>query len=180
MPKVFKTSLAGVFELSQTVLCDHSGYCLESFNQAEFNVGVGCDVSFVQDNEAYSKQNVLRGLHYQLVPQGKLIRVLQGDIFDVVVDLRKSSATFGRWFGIVLSQQKKNQLWIPAGFAHGFLSLTNSVVLYKTTAYHCVDGECIIRWDDEDLDIHWPLERPPIFSGRDTQGSRFKDCVVFD
>ena len=178
---VYKTALVGLIELSPTVFCDHRGYFFESFNQVEFNKCIGYDVSFVQDNEFHSKQNVLRGLHYQLEHvQGKLIRVMQGEVFDVVVDLRKSSPTFGHWVGVVLSGERKNQLWVPSGFAHGCLALTDSIVCYKTTDYHCVDSECVLRWDDEDLNIHWPLERAPIFSGKDTQGIRLKDCTVFD
>lgn len=177
----YPTALAGLFEIVPMVFCDHRGHFFESFNQAKFIQCVGYDVLFVQENELYSKRNVLRGLHYQLgCTQGKLVRALRGEVFDVAVDLRKSSSTFGRWMGVVLSSERKNQLWIPSGFAHGFLALTDAIVSYKTTHYHCNESECIIRWDDEDLNIHWPGERAPIFSGRDTQGSRLKDCIVFD
>lgn len=179
--KVFETSLKGVLELSPTVYSDHRGHFFESFNQDAFNESVGQKILFVGDRVSHSRRNVLRGLHYQIEhAQGKLVSVISGTIFDVAVDLRKSSETFRQWYGLVLSSEKKNQLWIPPGFAHGFLALSEATIYYKVTDIHCPETERIIRWDDEYLAIHWPLERPPILSAKDTQGISLKDSIVFD
>lgn len=179
--KLFETSLKDALEISPTVNSDHMGYSFESFNQIAFNAALGYESLFVQDNVMFVRRNVLRGLHYQAGhAQGKLVGVIQGAIFDVAVDLRKPSPTFHQWLGIVLSSEKKNQLWMPPGFAHGFLALTDSTVYYKVTDYHCSDCECVLRWDDENLAIHWPLERAPIVIGKDTQGRSLKDLPVFE
>jgi dTDP-4-dehydrorhamnose 3,5-epimerase len=179
--QIFRGYLEGIVEICPSVISDHRGYFLESYNQKVFEAIIGHKVSFVQDDESYSKEHVLCGLHYQRAgQQGKLVRAVYGEIFDVAVDLRKKSKTFGRWGGVTLSRAKENQLWIPPGFAHGFLALTDTIVLYKVTEYHDQKLEATIRWDDYDLDIQWPLERAPILSARDSQGLRFKEVEYFD
>ena len=161
---------------------DERGFFMESFNQCSFAQAINGRYGFVQDNHSHSKKQVLRGLHYQFrQPQGKLIRVLQGSIYDVVVDLRQSSATFGQWLGVELSAASQQQLWIPPGFAHGFLTLTESSdVLYKTTDYYRPEDEHCIRWDDNHLAIAWPLQGTPLLSQKDQQGGSFSQAQLFD
>jgi len=174
--KATPTRLAGVFVLEPRVFGDERGFFFESFNQRAFDDAVGTHVDFVQDNHSKSSRNVLRGLHYQLPPkaQGKLVRVVQGEVFDVAVDLRKDSPTFGQWVGEILSAENKKQLWIPAGFAHGFLTLSDSAeFLYKTTDYYSPEHERCIRWDDPDIGVEWPLSAPPLVSGKDALGVPF-------
>lgn len=175
--KVTPTKLAGVLIIEPRVFGDERGFFFESFNQRAFDEAVGAHVDFVQDNHSKSSRNVLRGLHYQLPPkaQGKLVRVVQGEVFDVAVDLRKDSATFGQWVGEILSAENKKQLWIPAGFAHGFLTLSDTAeFLYKTTDYYSPEHERCIRWDDAELAIQWPLiDAPPVLSGKDVAGAPF-------
>lgn len=174
--KVTQTKLAGVLVIEPRVFGDERGFFFESFNQRAFDEAAGAHVDFVQDNHSKSSRNVLRGLHYQLPPkaQGKLVRVVQGEVFDVAVDLRKDSKTFGQWVGEVLSAENKRQLWIPAGFAHGFLTLSETAeFLYKTTDYYSPEHERCIRWDDADLGIQWPLSSQPLVSGKDALGAPF-------
>jgi dTDP-4-dehydrorhamnose 3,5-epimerase len=158
--KVTPTALAGVLILEPKVFGDERGFFLESFNLQAFEAAVGHAVTFVQDNHSRSSRGVLRGLHYQREPhaQGKLVRVTQGSVFDVAVDIRKDSPTCGQWVGVELSGQNHRQLWIPPGLAHGFLVTSDSAdFLYKTTGYYRPEAETSIRWDDPHLDIAWPL-----------------------
>jgi len=164
------------------VFGDDRGFFFESFNQARFEAAVGYSVNFVQDNHSRSARNVLRGLHYQIrQPQGKLVRVTQGEVFDVAVDLRRSSPTFGKWVGAILSADNKKQLWVPEGFGHGFVVLSESAeFLYKTTDFYAPEHERCIIWNDPDLGIEWPVEGEPILSGKDQQGVAFAKADVFE
>ena len=156
------------------VFGDERGFFFESFNQRAFNEATGLDVQFVQDNHSRSAKNVLRGLHYQLPPkaQGKLVRVVVGEVFDVAVDIRKDSPTFGKWVGEVLSADNKRQLWIPPGFAHGFLVLSEAAeFLYKTTDYYAPELERSIAWDDPEVAVCWPMSGLPVVSAKDRAGS---------
>ena len=164
------------------VFGDERGFFFESFNHARFEAAVGYPVNFVQDNHSKSVQGVLRGLHYQIQQaQGKLVRVVQGEVFDVAVDLRKSSPTFGRWVGERLSADNKKQLWVPAGFAHGFVVLSETAeFLYKTTDYWAPEHERCIRWDDPLLAVDWRLDRAPTLSPKDAQGVSLNQAEVFD
>lgn len=164
------------------VFGDDRGFFFESFSQRVFDEAVGYPVAFVQDNHSKSTQGVLRGLHYQIPPfaQGKLVRVVQGEVFDVAVDIRKGSPTFGQWAGAILTADNKRQLWVPEGFAHGFLTLsTTAEFLYKTTRYYTPESERAIIWDDAELAIDWPLNGAPILSDKDRRASAFKDAEVF-
>jgi dTDP-4-dehydrorhamnose 3,5-epimerase len=163
------------------VFGDARGFFFESFNQKAFNEATGTNHQFVQDNHSRSAKGVLRGLHYQIQqPQGKLVRVVQGEVFDVAVDLRKRSKTFGQWVGEILSAENKRQLWIPEGFAHGFVVLSDTAeFLYKTTDYYAPAHERCILWNDETLAIHWPAGIQPILSAKDAQGKAFVDAEVF-
>ncbi len=181
--KVITTQLAGVLVIEPKVFGDSRGFFFESFNQREFEQAAGVRPSFVQDNHSRSGQGVLRGLHYQIEqPQGKLVRVVRGTVFDVVVDLRKHSSTCGQWFGLELSEENKRQLWIPAGFAHGFLTLSESAeFLYKTTDYYAPQFERCIAWDDATLGIAWPLDAgAPTMSAKDQVGLSFASAPLFD
>jgi dTDP-4-dehydrorhamnose 3,5-epimerase len=173
--KVTATSIADVSIIEPKVFGDTRGFFFESFNQCDFNAATGTDFSFVQDNHSRSTKGVLRGLHYQLGrPQGKLFRVVRGAVFDVVVDIRQSSPTFGKWFGLELNEHNNRQLWVPPGLAHGFLALSESVdSLYKATDYYAPELERCIAWDDPELAIDWPLEGPPSLSSRDSAGQAF-------
>lgn len=165
-----RTSIPDVFVLEPKVFDDERGCFFESFNQKVLNQLIGQEVQFVQDCHSRSWRNVLRGLHFQLQPkaQGKLVRVVHGEVFDVAVDLRQNSPTFGRWVGEILSADNRKQMWIPPGFAHGQLTLSEtSEFLYKTTEYYAPELERCIRWDDPSLGIDWPLEVTPILSSRD-------------
>lgn len=164
--------LEGVLLLTPKVYKDTRGFFLESFNQQRFTTATGLNVQFVQDNHSRSAQHVLRGLHLQHPQsQGKLIHVLQGIIYDVVVDLRPNSRTFGQWLGVYLDAHHHQQLWIPNGFAHGFLVISPIAdVLYKTTDYYAPHHEYTLLWDDHDLAIDWPLQQPPILSEKDKMG----------
>jgi dTDP-4-dehydrorhamnose 3,5-epimerase len=174
-------SIPDVLMIEPTLYHDHRGYFLESFNQQVFEKILGHPVNFVQDNCSHSVHRVIRGLHYQLGhPQGKLIRVSSGEVFDVAVDLRHSSPTFGQWCGGILSDENHRQLWIPEGFAHGFYVLSPTADLhYKSTDFWYPKGERTILWDDPDLDIQWPLSHPPILSDKDKIGVRFKLAEKF-
>ncbi|ANX03826.1 dTDP-4-dehydrorhamnose 3,5-epimerase [Immundisolibacter cernigliae] len=179
--KATPLAIPDVFLIEPKVFGDERGFFFESFNQAQFEAAIGKPVQFVQDNHSRSAKNVLRGLHYQIQqPQGKLVRVVQGEVFDVAVDLRKSSKTFGQWVGEILSAENKRQLWVPEGFAHGFVVLSEGAdFLYKTTDYYSPSSERIIIWSDEALNIKWPKNIRPIISGKDQQGSSFMEAEVF-
>lgn len=176
------TPIDGVLLLEPKVFGDARGFFFESFNARRFEELAGVHPAFVQDNHSRSARGVLRGLHYQIrQPQGKLVRVVAGEVFDVAVDLRRSSSTFGQWFGHSLSAENKLQLWIPAGFAHGFVVLSESAdFLYKTTDYWAPEHERCIAWNDPDLAIDWPLAGcTPLVSAKDAQGVPFRDAEVF-
>ena len=173
--QVSQTPLAGVLVLEPKVFGDVRGFFFESFNARDFEQTTGVQCSFVQDNHSKSSKGVLRGLHYQTQhAQGKLVRVTQGAVFDVTVDIRQGSPTFGKWFGLELSAENKKQLWIPAGLAHGFLVTSDSAeFLYKTTDYYAPEFEQCIAWDDPTLAIQWPLDAAPKLSPKDQQGIPF-------
>jgi len=176
--KLFPLTIPDVVLIEPKVFGDERGFFYESFNQAAFNEATGLNVTFVQDNHSKSAQNVLRGLHYQLPPkaQGKLVRVLVGEVFDVAVDIRKNSPTFGRWVGERLSAANKRQMWIPPGFAHGFVVLSESAeFLYKTTNYYAPECERSIFWNDPELRIEWPLIGEPLLSAKDERAPLFAD-----
>ena len=179
--KISAGGIAGILVLEPKVHEDGRGFIFESFNQPVFEEQTGLRPNFVQDNHSRSTKNVLRGLHYQIRhPQGKLARVVSGEVFDVSVDLRKSSATFGKWFGITLSETNRRMLWIPEGFAHGFLVLSETAdFLYKTTDYYAPEHERTIIWNDPDLGIDWPLSSPPVLSEKDKQGKKLPQAEVF-
>ncbi|CCI29320.1 dTDP-4-dehydrorhamnose 3,5-epimerase [Microcystis aeruginosa] len=179
--KVIPTEIPDVLIIEPQVYGDDRGFFLESFNQKDFREKTGVNTTFVQDNHSMSLKNVLRGLHYQIPnPQGKLVRVVSGSVFDVAVDARKSSPTFGQWVGCVLSAENKRIFWVPEGFAHGFLVLSERAeFLYKTTNYYYPQYEKTILWNDADLGIDWPLETPPILSPKDQAGQPFKSVEVF-
>ena len=175
---IIKTAIPDVLILEPRVFGDPRGFFFESFNQKLWQERTGLSKSFVQDNHSHSLKNVLRGLHYQIQqPQGKLVRVVRGAVFDVAVDIRQSSPTFGRWVGFELSDDNRRQMWIPEGFAHGFLVLSDTAdFLYKTTDYWAPQYERTILWSDPDLAISWPLQNPPILSGKDAAGTPFKEA----
>ncbi|MBH9552524.1 dTDP-4-dehydrorhamnose 3,5-epimerase [Inhella gelatinilytica] len=175
---VIQTHLPGVLILEPKVFGDARGFFLESWNAARFNAAVGADVRFVQDNHSRSTQGVLRGLHYQRSPhaQGKLVRCVAGRVFDVAVDLRAGSGTFGQWVGVELSGDNHRQLWIPPGFGHGFLTLSESAdFLYKATDYYAPHAEGCVRWDDPDIGITWPeVGQPPQLAEKDLRGESLR------
>lgn len=179
--QIFPTYLSDVLILKPTVWSDERGFFMESFNQRAFEQATGLNVNFVQDNHSQSKQHVLRGLHYQFQhPQGKLIRVIQGTIFDVAVDLRRSSPQFGQWVGVELSAENKQQLWIPEGFAHGFLVMSTSAqVLYKTTDYWYPEHERCLIWNDPNVNIGWPIQQAPLLAAKDIVGKRLLELELF-
>ncbi len=180
--KVTPTAIPDVLVIEPKVFGDERGFFYESFNQKAFNEATGLTETFVQDNHSRSAKGVLRGLHYQLQqPQGKLVRVVRGTVFDVAVDIRKSSATFGKWVGVELSEDNHKQLWVPAGFAHGFLVLSESAdFLYKTTDYYAPLHERSIAWNDQTIDILWPnVGVPPALSPKDAEGIFFTQAEVF-
>lgn len=179
--QVTPTALPEVLILEPKVFGDARGFFFESYNQRDFAQATGVQLAFVQDNHSRSARNVLRGLHYQIQqPQGKLVRVVQGEVYDVAVDVRKSSAHFGRWVGVHLSAENKRQLWIPAGFAHGFVVLSETAeFLYKTTDYYAPAHERCIRWDDPALGIRWPIAAPPILAAKDAAGKLLAEAEVF-
>jgi dTDP-4-dehydrorhamnose 3,5-epimerase len=178
--KVIKTEIPDVLIFDPKVFADDRGFFFESFNQKKLS-DFGVRNMFVQDNHSRSVKGVLRGLHYQIEQtQGKLVRVVSGEIFDVAVDIRSSSSTFGKWVGAILSADNKQIMWIPAGFAHGFLTLSDSAdVLYKATDYYAPQFERTIAWDDKDLDIKWPLAGAPIMSAKDRSGVPFRDAETY-
>jgi dTDP-4-dehydrorhamnose 3,5-epimerase len=180
--RVEPTAIPDVKILRPEIHGDIRGSFFESWNRREFR-GAGIDVQFVQDNQSRSKQGTVRGLHYQIVqPQGRLVRAVTGRVFDVAVDLRKSSTSFGQWVGITLTDENHEMLWIPPGFAHGFLCLTRTVdIVYKCSDYYAPESERTIRWDDPDLGIDWPLDAgtEPILSAKDRQGVAFRDADYY-
>ncbi len=180
--KTTPLAIPDVILIEPTVFGDERGFFFESYNQARFEAAIGRQAQFVQDNHSRSEKNVLRGLHYQIQqPQGKLIRVIAGAVFDVAVDLRKSSPTFGQWVGNVLTAENKKQLWIPEGFAHGFLTLSDSAeCVYKTTAYYAREFERGIFWNDPAINIQWPLDGIPILSGKDENAVMLAIAEVFE
>lgn len=178
---VIETSLAGVKIIEPKVFEDARGFFFESFNAKEFARETGMDVAFVQDNHSRSAKGVLRGLHYQIQhPQGKLVRVVAGEVFDVAVDIRRSSSTFGKWVGVYLSANNKRQLWVPPGFAHGFYVVSDSAeFLYKTSDYWYPEHERSLLWNDSMLGIEWPLDGQPQIAAKDVAGRPLSDAEVF-
>ncbi len=179
--KVTRTSIPDVLICVPEVFGDERGFFLESWNERKFRDVAGVGVHFVQDNHSRSERGVLRGLHYQIKqPQGKLVRVVRGRVFDVAVDLRKSSATFGRWVGTDLAEDNHRQLWIPRGFAHGFLVLSEIAdFLYKSTDYYAPEHERCIIWNDPAIAIEWPTDHEPTLSAKDRTGALLRDAEVF-
>lgn len=175
------TSLPEVLILEPKFFGDERGFFFESFNALDFAKATGLDVQFVQDNHSKSAKGVLRGLHYQIQhPQGKLVRVTQGEVFDVAVDLRRSSPNFGKWRGVVLSADNKRQLWVPPGFAHGFVVLSDTAeLLYKTTDYWFPEFERSLLWDDPTVGIQWPLQTEPLLAAKDKAAATLGQAEVF-
>ena len=180
---IINTQIPDVKIIEPKVFGDERGFFFESFNQKIFEEAVGRPVTFVQDNHSKSSKGVLRGLHYQLPPhaQGKLVRCVVGEVFDVAVDIRKCSPTFGRWVGVNLSAENKRQLWIPEGFAHGFITLSETAeFLYKTTNYYAPQSESSIRWDDPEVDIEWAIEGIFSLSKKDQEAVKFNEARMFE
>ena len=179
--KVTPTAIPDVLIIELRVFGDARGFFYESFNQKAFNEATGLSLNFVQDNHSRSAKGVLRGLHYQIQqPQGKLVRVVRGAVFDVAVDIRKSSPTFGKWVGMELSEENHKQLWIPAGFAHGFVVTSDAAeFLYKTTDYYAPEHERCIAWNDQDIAIDWPLTTQPSLSAKDQRGLALCEAETF-
>jgi dTDP-4-dehydrorhamnose 3,5-epimerase len=179
--KATPLAIPDVVLLEPRVFGDDRGFFFESFNQRQFNEAIGQTVAFVQDNHSRSAKNVLRGLHYQIQqPQGKLVRVVMGEVFDVAVDIRKSSPTFGQWVGEILSAENKKQLWVPEGFAHGFVVLSDHAeFLYKTTDYWAPEFERSIAWNDPAIGIQWPIDGEPQLSAKDRSGLPLNEAEVF-
>ncbi|MDJ0509466.1 MAG: dTDP-4-dehydrorhamnose 3,5-epimerase [Crocosphaera sp.] len=180
--KIIQTKIPDVVIIEPRVFGDDRGFFYESYNEKALTEATGIERNFVQDNHSRSQKNVLRGLHYQIQqPQGKLVRVVVGEVLDVAVDIRKSSPTFGQWVSCLLSTENKRQFWVPEGFAHGFVVLSESAdFLYKTTNYYAPQYERTILWNDPDLAIDWQLEGEPLLSKKDQEGSLFKDAEVFN
>jgi len=179
--QVTPAAIPDILIIEPKVFGDDRGFFFESFNQRAFGEASGIHSNFVQDNHSRSARSVLRGLHYQIrQPQGKLVRVVIGEVFDVAVDIRRSSATFGKWVGITLSEANKRMLWIPPGFAHGFLVLSDSAdFLYKTTDYYAPQYERCVLWNDPRIGIHWPLAGDPVLSAKDKSGLPLETAEVF-
>jgi dTDP-4-dehydrorhamnose 3,5-epimerase len=179
---VIPTALPGVLILEPKVFGDARGFFYESFNAKAFEAATGVKRDFVQDNHSRSARHVLRGLHYQIrQPQGKLVRVVEGEVFDVAVDLRRDSPTFGKWVGVTLSAENRRQLWVPEGFAHGFVVTSeHAEFLYKTTDYWYPEHERSIVWNDPDIGIEWPFEGEPSLAAKDAAGKRFAEADVFE
>lgn len=179
--KVTPLAIPEILLIEPAVYGDDRGFFFESFNQARFNEAVGADISFVQDNHSKSAKGVLRGLHYQIrQAQGKLVRVVEGEVFDVAVDMRKSSSTFGKWIGETLSAENRRQVWIPPGFAHGFLVLSQTAqFLYKTTDFYSPEHERSLIWNDPALAINWPLDGQPALSAKDAAATRLENADLF-
>lgn len=180
--KVIRTDIPEVLLLEPRVYQDERGFFLESYNRRTFREATGLEVDFVQDNQSFSVRNVLRGLHYQVrQAQGKLVEVMAGEIFDVAVDLRRRSPTFGNWVGVTITGGGHRMIWIPPGFAHGYIVLSeHAIVFYKTTDFYAPEHERTILWNDPALGIRWPLEGEPIVSDKDRRGSAFRSADLFD
>ena len=180
--QAIKTSIPEVIIFVPKVFGDERGFFYESFNEKVFKQATGLNIDFVQDNHSKSAKNVLRGLHYQTEhAQGKLVRVTQGEVFDVAVDLRQSSSTFGQWVGEKLTAENKHMIWVPAGFAHGFVVLSETAeFLYKTTDFYSPEHEISIQWNDADIGIDWPLDGEPSLSVKDKDGLAFSEAPYFD
>ena len=180
--KVVQTELDGLVLLEPRVYQDERGFFLESYNRRNFRDATGVDADFVQDNQSFSVRNVLRGLHYQIrQPQGKLVRVVAGEIFDVVVDVRRGSPTLGKWLGTTLTGAGHRMIWVPVGFAHGYLVLSeHAIVMYKTTDFYAPEHERTIAWNDLDLAIRWPVDSAPIVSDKDRRATAFRSADLFD
>lgn len=178
--KITPTAIPDVLIIEPKVFGDARGFFYESFNQKAFNEATGTNHQFVQDNHSRSAKGVLRGLHYQIQqPQGKLVRVVRGAVFDVAVDIRKSSPTFGKWVGVELSEENHKQLWVPPGFAHGFMVISDYAdFLYKTTDYYAPEHERCIAWNDSSLKIEWPIEAAPKLSAKDGEGKLLQDAEI--
>ncbi len=179
--KVIQTEIEDALIIEPRVFGDERGFFFESFNERVWRERTGLTTTFVQHNHSRSARHVLRGLHYQIQqPQGKLVRVVSGEVFDVAVDIRKSSATFGRWVGVRLSAENKRQFWVPEGFAHGFVVLSETAdFLYLTTSFYAPEHERAIAWNDPDLGIDWPVRGEPVLSARDRQAPLLRDAEVF-
>jgi len=179
--RVSAGTIPDVLVIEPRVFGDARGFLFESYNRRDFRRETGLDADFVQENHSRSVRNVLRGLHYQIrQAQGKLVRVVTGEVFDVAVDLRKSSKTFGQWVSQRLSAENKMILWIPPGFAHGFLALSDHAeVLYSCTEYYAPEHERCLAWNDDDLAIAWPLTQAPLLSGKDMRGTRLRSAETF-
>jgi dTDP-4-dehydrorhamnose 3,5-epimerase len=177
-----QTSLNGVLIIKPSVFADDRGFFYESFNQRDFNSVLNTSLTFVQDNHSQSKRNVLRGLHYQIkLPQGKLVRVTRGEVFDVIVNLQRGHSQFGHWVGVHLSAENKRQIWIPPGFAHGFLILSEvAEFMYKTTDYYAPEHERSLLWSDPAIGIEWPLSGLPILSHKDAGAPSLAQADLFD
>ncbi len=180
--EILETNIPDVKILEPKLFGDERGFFMESYNHKKFIEVIGHDVTFVQDNHSRSQKSVLRGLHYQIQhPQGKLVRVTSGVVYDVAVDIRKSSDTFGQWVGVELSAENHRQFWVPAGFAHGFVVLSDTAdFLYKTTDYYAPAHERCIKWNDPDLAINWQYNEEPLVSEKDEQGELFKNAECFE
>ncbi|PIT81610.1 dTDP-4-dehydrorhamnose 3,5-epimerase [Limnohabitans sp. 15K] len=176
------TAIPEVLILEPKVFGDARGFFFESFNELDFQKATGLNIHFVQDNHSKSARGVLRGLHYQIQhPQGKLVRVVQGEVFDVAVDLRKSSPTFGKWVGVLLSEKNHRQLWVPPGFAHGFVVLSESAeFLYKTTDYWFAEHERSLIWNDPEVAVEWPIDFEPQLATKDQNGVFLKNADIYD
>lgn len=179
--RVIETAIPDVLIIEPQVFGDERGFFFESYNLRMWEEKTGLKTTFVQDNHSCSGKNVLRGLHYQIrQPQGKLVRVISGEVFDVAVDIRRGSPTFGKWVALCLSAENRRQLWIPEGFAHAFLVLSDfAEFLYKTTDYWNAEYERCIIWDDRDLAIDWPIQGTPVLSRKDAEGKTFREAEVF-
>ena len=178
---VIPTAIPDVLLIEPRVFGDERGFFFESYNERQWREKTGQDLRFVQHNHSRSARNVLRGLHYQIRrPQGKLVRVIRGEVYDVAVDLRRSSATFGRWVGAYLSEENKRIFWVPPGFAHGFLVLSQMAdFLYLATDFYAPEHERAIAWNDPDLNVSWPLQGEPLLSDKDRRAVRFRDAEVY-
>jgi len=179
--KIIPTAIPDVLLVEPRVFGDERGFFFESYNERQWREKTGQDLRFVQHNHSRSARNVLRGLHYQIRrPQGKLVRVIRGEVYDVAVDLRRSSATFGRWVGAYLSEENKRIFWVPPGFAHGFLVLSQMAdFLYLATDFYAPEHERAIAWNDPDLNVSWPLQGEPLLSDKDRRAVRFRDAEVY-
>ena len=180
---IIKTDIADLLIIEPRVFGDDRGFFYESFNENLWCEKTGVESSFVQDNHSRSSRGVLRGLHYQMPPaaQGKLVRCVSGEVFDVAVDIRKNSATFGHWVGVLLSAENKRQFWVPEGFAHGFLVLSESAdFLYKTTDYYAPEHERCIRWDDPEIGVEWPMQGTPALSTKDANAELLASASIFE